>query len=103
MSSQFSYAHIKENQFKTLAQYVPIVDRVHGPHHPEFHEVRRLFDVIIEKTKKAGAEKPDLQQEFIKLREITDNYSVPDDVCETYAAVYQMLAEADKVFHSDVE
>ena len=54
MSSQFSFAHIKENQFKTLAQYVPIVDRVHGPHHPEFHEVRRLFDVIIEKTKKRG-------------------------------------------------
>jgi len=88
-----------EKNFKTLEQYVPIVDRVHGNHHPEFHEVRKLFEVINEKTKNAGSEKPELKEEFFRLREVTNNYTVPDDVCETYEAVYNMLAEADKAYH----
>jgi regulator of cell morphogenesis and NO signaling len=34
------------------------------------------------KAKDAGVEKPDLKEEFVKLREITDNYTVPDDVAK---------------------
>lgn len=98
MSKQLTFNQIKENRFKTLEQYVPIVARVHGGNHPEFHEVHNVFDTIITKTKKAGAEKPELNKEFSKLREITDNYKVPGDVCESYETVYNMLAELDKAY-----
>lgn len=85
--------------FSVLKQYVPVVDRVHGDHHPEFHEVRRLWEEIMRKTKEAGESMPGLEDEFMKLREITDGYKVPDDVCESYEAVYNMLSELDKAYH----
>ncbi|MDD3706520.1 MAG: iron-sulfur cluster repair di-iron protein, ric [Clostridiaceae bacterium] len=100
MSKQLIFDQIKEKNFKTLEQYVPIVARVHGGNHPEFHEVRKVFDEIIKKTKKTGAENPELSEEFAKLREITNNYTVPGDVCESYAAVYNMLAEVDKAYNA---
>jgi regulator of cell morphogenesis and NO signaling len=87
-----------KTHFKTLAQYVPIVARVHGPNHPEFYEVRKLFEIIYDKTKEAGSTKPVLNEEFTKLRKITNNYKVPSDVCESYAAVYKMLEEVDKAY-----
>lgn len=89
----------KEGNFERLEQFVPVVERVHGENHPEFHDVRKLFDEISVKTKKAGSEKPELENEFKQLREITDNYTVPGDVCESYEAVYNMLAELDKAYH----
>lgn len=82
----------------TLEKFVPIVARVHGEHHPEFHDVRKVFDTINEKVNEAGAEKPELSKEFTKLREITDNYTVPVDVCESYEAVYKMLSELDESY-----
>lgn len=84
---------------KKLEQYVPVVDRVHGSSHPEFHDVRDLFEVINQRANKAGAGQLELVNEFIQLREITNNYSVPDDVCESYEAVYNMLSELDKAYH----
>ncbi len=95
-----SYIKANEKNFKTLEQYVPIVDRVHGASHPEFHDVRRLFEEINLKVKKTGADKTELENKFKQLREITNNYSVPGDVCESYEAVYNMLAELDKAYHS---
>lgn len=99
MSKQLTFNQAKEKKFKTLAQYVPVVARVHGGTHPEFHEVRKLYDSIIKKTTEAGAEKPELNEEFTKLREITSNYTVPSDVCESYEAVYNMLSEVDKAYY----
>lgn len=101
MSKRLIFNEVKENRFPTLEQYVPIVARVHGGNHPEFHEVRKLFDTINEKTKKAGSGKPELNEEFAKLREITDNYTVPGDVCESYEAVYNMLAEVDEAYQKN--
>lgn len=98
MATQSTFNQIKESHFKTLEQYVPIVARVHGGNHPEFHEVRKVFDTIIKKTNEAGAAKPELKEELAKLREITDNYTVPNDVCESYEAVYKMLAGLDKAY-----
>jgi iron-sulfur cluster repair protein YtfE (RIC family) len=98
MSKQLSFDKVSKRHFKTLEQYVPIVARVHGGSHPEFHEVHKLFDEINKKTREAGSEKPELNDEFSKLREITNNYTVPDDVCESYEAVYKMLAEIDKAY-----
>ncbi|HZK33991.1 MAG TPA: iron-sulfur cluster repair di-iron protein, ric [Bacillota bacterium] len=88
---------IKEN-LPTLEQYVPIVARVHGGSHPEFHKVHDLFKEITKKTKETASEKPDLDEVFTRLREVTDNYTVPGDVCESYEAVYNMLAVVDKAY-----
>ncbi len=90
----------KERHFKTLEVYVPVVARVHGGSHPEFHEVKKLFDHIKSKTDAGGANKPQLHDEFFKLREVTDGYTVPEDVCESYEAVYKMLAELDRAYHA---
>jgi len=97
MSDGFRLAISK--YLSVLSQYVPIVDRVHGDHHPEFHEVKRLCEEIIGKIKEAGEGRPELDNEFLRLREITDGYTVPDDVCESYEAVYNMLSELDKAYH----
>ncbi|NLI60504.1 MAG: iron-sulfur cluster repair di-iron protein, ric [Clostridiales bacterium] len=89
-----------ERNLERLEQYVPIVDRVHGDSHPEFHDVRKYFDEVNAKIKEAGSEKPELDNEFKQLREVTDNYTVPVDVCESYEAVYKMLAELDKAYRA---
>ena len=100
MSNQLTFNQAKEKNLKVLKQYVPVVARVHGATHPEFHDVRKVFDTIIEKSNEAATEKPQLSEEFTRLREITDNYTVPGDVCESYEAVYNMLAELDKAYQA---
>ncbi|HCG62515.1 MAG: iron-sulfur cluster repair di-iron protein, ric [Spirochaetes bacterium GWC2_52_13] len=100
MSEHVSFDQVKGMYLTTLEQYVPIVARVHGDNHPEFHEVRAVFDVLVGKLRNAGAEKPELHEEFSRLREISHNYRVPQDVCETYEAVYQMLGELDSAYHA---
>ncbi len=96
MSKQFN--EVREKLIPTLERFVPVVAKVHGKHHPEFHEVRKVFDTINEKTKAAANEKVELNDEFTKLREITNNYTVPGDVCESYEAVYNMLSELDESY-----
>ena len=44
------------------------------------------------------SEPADPAAEFEKLREVTDHYTVPGDVCETYEAVYKTLEEADRIY-----
>lgn len=95
-----NFEEAKKRNFKRLEQFVPVVARVHGEHHPEFHDVHKIFDEINAKVKKAESEKPELENEFKQLREITDNYTVPGDVCESYEAVYNMLSEVDKAYHA---
>lgn len=92
---------IKRANLEKLELYVPVVARVHGNSHPQFHEVRKVYDEMIEKLNKSGAEKPDLDPEFKQLRKITDKYTVPKDVCETYEAVYHMLEELDNVYQEN--
>jgi iron-sulfur cluster repair protein YtfE (RIC family) len=100
MANKQIFNQAKAKHFQTLKQYVPIVARVHGKSHPEFHEVHRLFDEMSKKIKGSGTEVPELNEEFTALREITNNYTVPDDVCESYEAVYNMLAELDKAYQA---
>lgn len=95
-----AFNEVKERNLEKLELYVPVVERVHGGSHPEFHDVRRVFDAINAKIKEAGTDRPDLDGEFRQLREITDNYTVPNDVCETYEAVYNMLAELDEAYRA---
>ena len=95
-----TFNEVKEKHFERLEQFTPIVDRVHGDNHPEFHEVKALWDSIYEKIEVAGSDKPDLDVEFSKLRDITNRYEVPNDVCESYEAVYNMLEEVDKAYQA---
>lgn len=95
-----TFNKVKAKQFQTLNQYVPIVARVHGKSHPEFYDVQKVFDAISEKIKEAGLKIPELNEEFSVLRKITKNYTVPDDVCESFEAVYTMLAELDKAYYA---
>ncbi len=99
MKEQSRFFDVSKAHLKTLGVYVPVVDRVHGAHHPEFHEVRRLFDMMADKISKAGKDMPQLTEEFLQLRQVTDSYKVPGDVCESYEAVYKMLAEMDHAYH----
>ncbi len=95
-----TFNQLKEQHMSKLELYVPVVARVHGGSHPEFHDVRRLYDQISVKAKAAGSERPKLDEEFEQLRQVTDNYAVPGDVCESYEAVYDLLAELDKAYHA---
>jgi regulator of cell morphogenesis and NO signaling len=90
----------KERNIERLEQYVPVVERVHGGSHPELHDVGKVFDQINVKIKASGSEKPELDNEFKELRQITDNYAVPSHVCESFEAVYNMLAELDKAYQA---
>lgn len=82
--------------FEELDQVMPIVERVHGPHHPEFFEVAQAYESIKEKLRK---DDKNLDPEFEKLRKATDSYKVPGDVCETYEKIYKVLEELDKIYH----
>jgi len=92
------FKEVRKLYFQKLEQYVLIVSKVHGNHHPEFHEVRKIFEAINEKSKNMGNNYPNLDEDFKNLRNITNNYEVPTDVCETYEAVYKMLEEADTAY-----
>lgn len=91
----------KEEQKKnieTLEQYVPVVDKVHGENHPEFHSVRKLFDEINKQIQERDYTNLTLDDEFEALRRITSAYKIPSDTCETYEAVYLMLSDLDKSY-----
>ncbi len=94
-----SFKEALDKNLETLELYVPVVDRVHGDAHPEFHGVRRLFEDIAGRVKETEPG-PDFSREFELLRDITNNYTVPCDVCETYEAVYAMLAELDEAYQA---
>lgn len=77
---------MKEKEMMDL--YTKAICNAHGTVHPEVFEVRKLYlqlDAAHNKT-----------EIFRSLRKITDNYKVPDNVCETYETVYKNLEEKDK-------
>lgn len=100
MSNRLMFKEVSKKYLPILDQYVPLVARVHGGSHPEFHDIKKIYDLIKDKIKKDGPEIVDLKEEFAKLREISNNYTTPSDVCESYEAVYQMLAFLDEKYHS---
>lgn len=89
---------IEENNeiLQQLNLFIPIVKKVHGKNHPEFDDVKNNYDVI---NIKLNANNFNLNNEFINLRKITNNYQVPIDVCESYEAVYNMLEKLDESFN----
>ncbi len=100
MTTPMNFSEARKAYLKTLKLYAPVVARVHGEHHPEFHEVREQFDSMVVRMSEAGRKRPQLEEEFQKLRLITANYEVPGDVCESYEAVYRMLLALDQAYHA---
>lgn len=92
------FQEVWEENIERLEQYVPVVERVHGGSHPEFYDVARLFKQINQKMKESGLDNLELDSEFKELGRVTDNYTVPGDTCETYEAVYNMLADLDQAY-----
>lgn len=92
------FDELKDKYYDKLELYVPVVARVHGDTHPEFHDVHEVYKRINEKIKQAGSIEPELVEEFKELRKITDNYTIPKDTCESYEAVYNMLGELDEAY-----
>ena len=89
-----SFLDVFYSRIQRLRQIVPVVDRVHGDHHPEFHLIKMLFNQLdhhVSENKGAS-----LDEIFYALQEVSDRYHIPDDVCETYEAVYVMLKELDQ-------
>ncbi|MDO5000915.1 MAG: hypothetical protein Q4E20_01570 [Eubacteriales bacterium] len=70
---------------QTLDKILPVVERVHGDHHPELHRVAQLRNA-------PGAEL------FAQLREASGNYAVPADACPTYEKTYRLLEELENEF-----
>jgi iron-sulfur cluster repair protein YtfE (RIC family) len=87
---------LKEDYFKTLDFYMPVVERVHGPHHAEIYDVAKVYEAMKDHLEQNRS----LEGDFKKLRDLTDNYRVPEDVCESYEAIYQMLSELDRTYTS---
>lgn len=101
MSDMQIFRETVEKHLETLQLYVPIVARVHGAEHQEFHEVKKQCDAIFEKldtVRDDAPNFPDLEEEFAALRAVTRSYEVPADTCESYEAVYAMLAELDQAY-----
>ena len=92
------YQEITDQYLEKLDVFSLAITRAHGKTHPETFKVRELFEKIKEKTNNATSSKPDLDAEFMELRQVTDHYKVPSDVCETYEAVYHMLLEIDDAY-----
>ena len=100
MRLKFKDSKKTKSHLKTLALYVPVVARVHGGSHPEFYEVSDAYDRLVQKIKSSGSGSLDLTEEFDTLRSITSGYTVPDDVCESYQAVYDILQELDNAYRA---
>lgn len=54
------------------------------------------FNSLYEKLTNEQFQDAPLDEEFKNLREITNNYTVPEDVCESYEEVYNLLEKLDK-------
>lgn len=93
-----AFNELKEKHLERLEQFVPIVKRVHGKNHPEFLKVQSLFDQLNGKLQGIEEGNVDLNEEFRQLREVTNHYEIPNDVCESYAAVYSMLEDLDHAY-----
>jgi iron-sulfur cluster repair protein YtfE (RIC family) len=84
--------YLKKNK-EVLDLYSHAITKAHGDNHPEVFEVRAIYLKIQEK---AGEE--NLDSEFKHLREITDDYKIPNDVCQTFEKTYCLLEEADTIY-----
>lgn len=67
MSRELNFNQVKETHLKTLAQYVPVVAKVHGGNHPEFYQVRKVYDELAKESKRCGSRKAGLKRGVCKI------------------------------------
>lgn len=93
-----SFQKVIDKNFKKVDLYTTALTRVHGHDHPEVFKVRELFEAIKSKIISESISKPELDAEFLQLRQVTQNYKVPTGVCEAYEGAYNMLSEIDQAY-----
>lgn len=78
------------DHISTALRLTPVIERVHGAHHPELTRVRELTEQI------AGAnDAAEIDNLFGELRDITHNFALPKGACEAFTATYTALQSAD--------
>jgi iron-sulfur cluster repair protein YtfE (RIC family) len=97
MSNQY-FLDVFNSHVKRLRLIVPVVTRVHGEHHPELHEIKRLFLELDETIIKSNPKELELFQLFSQLREVSHAYMIFDDACETYEEMLNMLRQIDLAY-----
>lgn len=88
------YRKKNKDLFEKLDFYLPTVKKVHGKNHEEIFKVDKIYNSIKENLDNSNHEK--LEDDFINLRKITNDYTIPQDTCETYEAVYKILNKLDE-------
>lgn len=86
-------AYLQANQDR-LEAFTKAITQAHGAHHPEVFDVREAYLQLRDKIN-AGA--TDIEEDFTQLRNLTDDYAIPGDVCQTFEATYRMLEKADYI------
>lgn len=71
-------------------ELAPIIERVHGEHHPELTRVREITEQLA-----ASGSDEDTRALFAELRSVTNGFAIPGDVCETFEATYEALERAE--------
>lgn len=97
--SHIGFNELFKQEVEQLDLFTKAITRAHGENHPEAYLVRKLFEKINEKVAASKGEQVELREQFMKLREVTQDYEIPTDVCETYATVYSTLQQLDKAYN----
>lgn len=79
---------MSDSALATAQEYAPLIERVHGENHPELTRVREL-------TEQIGQPGTDNKALFAELRAVTNDYAIPNDVCETFVATYEALEQVE--------
>ncbi|HLS23912.1 MAG TPA: hypothetical protein VK037_08375 [Pseudogracilibacillus sp.] len=94
MEQKNRFSKLVQSKHEQLDLYTNAITKAHGESHPEAFKVRRLYEELHEEileAKEAFDEKR-LSSIFASLKAVTNNFMIPEDVCETYASVYKELA-----------
>ena len=73
---------MNQELIQELDKILPVVVRVHGPHHPELAQVAELYARL-----KNG------EDVRAALRQVTKDFAVPEDACPTFEKVYRDLSQ----------
>ena len=73
--------------------YTKAITNAHGQNHPEVFDVRQQYVKLCLDAR----DDKDLDNNFAELRQTTNNYAIPGDVCPVFEATYHMLESADAI------
>lgn len=76
---------------ESAAEYTALIERVHGENHPELTRVREITESLQENDDPVRT-----RELFGELRRVTNDYAIPEDVCETFESTYRSLERADR-------